>query len=418
MSNSDTVSNKAFHGLFSRLYSDDTSLDDLQAAAQLALQVEFTTIPVYLSGLYSISDTSSYAYQTLRSVVMEEMFHVNQAANILVGLGGLPVFTGAAAPVYPGYLPQANPATTPYLGLYRASPDVFSNVYEAIETPAPLGAPAQGSNYDSIAQLYQALVDAVDAYPGNPFEPSSSWPGRQRTDIYLGKFGGNVNPVLNKDSFHAAVNEIVKQGEGTVPPEAPLIPIQQYGSYNHYGKRTDGTYGPITGTPYELSHFMKFRSVANQPADFPASYPVISNPKASDYSNDDAVLMSQVFDICYTMMLRAFEKTFNASAPDPYFNIVLSIMHGVLPSLARAMMQTPALMDGDSAVGPNASPAWRCLPDNIVVTPADLPADIHKLLERVPESRATATVRSLLEQAQYSSIEIADMTQKLGLTTL
>ena len=235
METCDTLENST--GLFSRLQAANTpDQQDLQATAQLALQVEFTTIPTYLNGLYSISDTSSYAYQTLRSVVMEEMFHVNQAANILVALGGLPKFTGDATPKYPGYLPQANPDTTPYLGLYRASPDVFSNVYEAIETPAAFGAPPQGDNYDSIAQLYAALVDAVekaDISGGNPF--NNDGPGRQRTNIYLGKFGGNVEPVKNMASFKQAVQEIVEQGEGTVPPQAPLKPIEQYGSYNHYG---------------------------------------------------------------------------------------------------------------------------------------------------------------------------------------
>ncbi len=101
METCDTLENST--GLFSRLQAANTpEQQDLQAAAQLALQVEFTTIPTYLNGLYSISDTSSYAYQTLRSVVMEEMFHVNQAANILVALGGLPKFTGDATPKYPG----------------------------------------------------------------------------------------------------------------------------------------------------------------------------------------------------------------------------------------------------------------------------------------------------------------------------
>ncbi len=108
-------------------------------------------------------------------------------------------------------------------------------------------------------------------------------------------------------SFKQAVQEIVEQGEGTVPPQAPLKPIEQYGSYNHYGKRTDGTYGPIIGTPYELSHFMKFRSVAMKPEEFPATYPAISNPKANEYTNEIAQHLSSAFDISYTLMLQAFE---------------------------------------------------------------------------------------------------------------
>jgi len=162
MSSSLTLASRA---CFKRLCSPEsdpaTRRDTLRQAAQLALQVEFTTLPVYLTGLYSITDTASEAYQALRSVAMEEMFHVNQAANLLVALGGLPSFTGEAVPSYPCHLPQANPKTTPMVGLYRASQEVFDKVYAAIETPSLQSAPPQGAQYDSIAQLYEFFVAAL-----------------------------------------------------------------------------------------------------------------------------------------------------------------------------------------------------------------------------------------------------------------
>ena len=52
----------------------------LQDAFQLAVQIEFTTIPAYLMALYSIKQPNSQSYQLLRSSVVEEMFHVNQAS--------------------------------------------------------------------------------------------------------------------------------------------------------------------------------------------------------------------------------------------------------------------------------------------------------------------------------------------------
>ena len=91
-------SRRPFGDLFRRLQANPADRLALQQAAQLALQVEFATVPVYLSGLYSIQDRDCVAYQALRSVVMEEMFHLNQAANLVVALGALPRFTGAAAP--------------------------------------------------------------------------------------------------------------------------------------------------------------------------------------------------------------------------------------------------------------------------------------------------------------------------------
>jgi hypothetical protein len=349
-------------GLFSRLVATP-SLADLQAAAQLALQVEFSTIPVYLSGLYSISQRDNAAYQALRSVVIEEMFHFNQAANILVALGGQPRITGSYAPSYPTYLPQANPDTTPFLGLYRASVDVFANVYAAIETPAAFGAPAQGEHYDTIAQLYAALRDGIIAYPGNPFEHTA--PGaRQRTDIYIGKFGGRPICVTDKDTAFAGLEQIVKQGEGTVPATSPLDPIQQFGAYEHYGERTDGTYGPIMGTPFEMSHFSKFRHVSLNKTGFPATLPIVSNPSISQFTNPEAVQLADLFNAAYTKLLVALENSFKVPAPgdpDPFFGAALDLMHQVMPNLADALMSTPAHTNGDASVGPNAAPTWTCL---------------------------------------------------------
>jgi bacterioferritin (cytochrome b1) len=76
-------------------------LDDIERLRhwiQTAIKLEFTTIPAYLTALYSIVDKTSDAYQTMRSVVVEEMFHVNQIANLLVSIGGTPQFTDSAVP--------------------------------------------------------------------------------------------------------------------------------------------------------------------------------------------------------------------------------------------------------------------------------------------------------------------------------
>lgn len=360
----------AMLGAYSAGISKEEHLKILQALAQIAMEVEFSTIPVYLTGLYSIQEKDNTAYQALRSVVMEEMFHFNQAANLVVALGAQPKLTGASAPNYPSYLPHANPATTPRLGLYRASKEVFSRVYAAIETPAAPGAPAQGDQYDTIAQLYAALLLAIDdhyrQFGSSPF--ASEMPGipetpgiRQRTDIYIGKFGGKVIEITDKKSAYDAIRQIVQQGEGTVPTEAPLNPMQEYGAYQHYGQRTDGTYGPIMGTPYEMSHFIKFRHVSLDPSAFPPTFPIISNPTTDQFTNPAAQDLSDLFNGVYTLLLHALEDSFKGVSEtqvDPFFGVALSLMHRVLPLCAEALMSTCIAEHGDASVGPNAAPTW------------------------------------------------------------
>ena len=384
----------------------------MREAAQLALQVEFATIPPYLTALYSITDKSSKAYKALRSVAIEEMFHCNQAANIIVALGALPKFTGDAAPIYPTYLPKANPENTPFIGLNRASIQVFNDVFSEIENPAPAGAPAQGNCYDTIAQLYDALVEAVKAYPGNPFEHKNS-KGRQRTDIYIGSGGGDAIEVVDKESFYKAVNEIVKQGEGSVPVGKPLVPVEPFGAYNHYGQRTDGTYGPILGTPYELSHFIKFRQVALDTANFPNVLPIISNPGDKTYENEKAEKLALAFDRAYSIMLNAFERVFEAGVtPELYFGFVLNIMHGMLPNLALSLMATPAFEHGNGSVGPNATPRWLYKPN---VRFSQLNQEIQQQIDRLSASDDDSAIRGPLQTAFESVQEINATAESLGL---
>lgn len=386
---------RPFGRLFRHLRNGPPTLDHLQQAAQLALQVEFTTIPVYLTGLYSITDTSSDAYQALRAVVMEEMFHVNQAANVVIALGALPQFTAQAAPSYPGYLPHANEATTPLLGLYRASTEVFSNVYAAIETPAPAGAPAQDDRYDTIAQLYESLVLGLMNYPGDPFATPAPT-GRQRTDIYLGKFGGRVLEVTDLGSALRGIQQIVEQGEGRVPAGAPLVPQEPHGSYNHYGVRTDGTYGPILGTPLELSHFSRFRQISLSSSPFPPTLPISADPRPQAFSHPLARALDQAFNQAYSAMLHAFEQSFRNDQGDPYFGVVLNLMHQVLPQLALALMNTPMQDGGDASVGPNAAPTWQYQPQAAL---AGLQPDLQRL-QGLLTMRSSATVLNAVQQAQ------------------
>jgi hypothetical protein len=366
--------------LASLVYEPISDLATLRKAAQLAVKVEFTTIPAYLTGLYSISDRTSDAYQALRSVVIEEMFHVNQAANILVAIGGAPQFTGAMVPTYPSYLPSASTSASsplPYVVLAPATRAVFRNVYMAIETPAPWNAPAQGDNYQTIGQLYKALWDGLENCvtlfgESAVFQPQAE--AEQRADIYLGKFGGKVLEVTDLASAQMAIQQIVAQGEGAVNDSHPLVPSQPYGAYEHYGMRTDGTYGPILGTPYELSHYYKFLTVSNAPT-LPETLPIISNPKISDFANAKAAHAAHTFNLCYSVMLNALQQSFTASGTsrDLYFKFVLPMMHSQLPALANYLMNTPALSHGDASVGPNAAPTFE------YIAGATMDAYIHSL---------------------------------------
>jgi rubrerythrin len=341
-------------------HTDISEAAHLQHMLAMALQLEFSTIPVYGTALYSITDTSSLAFQHLKSVMIEEMYHVNQAANLLVAVGGKPCFTGKAAPAYPAYLPGANQKTTPYLSIRPASRDLVKDVFMAIEHPAPVQAPAEGKNYDSIGQFYKAIKDGIEKVGNDAFK-NSGQNGKQRLDYYIGKQGGKPTYVTDVKTALHAIETIVEQGEGAINPTHPLNPLQPFGSYNHYGQRLDGTYGPILGTPFELSHYYKFKTIADKAKPFPPVRPTVSTANINNYENSLAVMMANAFDMIYSVMLHKLEFSFQEGdqSREVYFQLVLPIMHEILPVLARAIMQVPIWTEGDASIGPNALPLWN-----------------------------------------------------------
>ena len=68
-----------------------TKASDLYTHLQGAIELEHSTIPPYLTALYSIKKGSNReAAAIIRSVVMEEMLHMTIAANTLNAIGGAP----------------------------------------------------------------------------------------------------------------------------------------------------------------------------------------------------------------------------------------------------------------------------------------------------------------------------------------
>ena len=83
------------------------SKGDLMQALQLAVELEHSTIPPYLTALYSIKQGSNVEVADLiRSVVIEEMLHMALSSNILISIGGAPnIDRPDFVPTYPGPLP-------------------------------------------------------------------------------------------------------------------------------------------------------------------------------------------------------------------------------------------------------------------------------------------------------------------------
>jgi hypothetical protein len=240
-------------GLHDTARSADTHelrLEMLKAALQGAVTLEFSTLPPYLTALWSIKDNRSEVANSIREVSQEEMLHMALACNMLTGLGGTPDIR-AAVPRYPGKLPMnVHPDLT--VGLSGLNDDVLRAFME-IERPAHPGhfesleaadelVRAEAAEHDSqkddftIGEFYNALLIAFRE--ANPVFHTT----RQIT----GPLSWFV--VENLADVERAIDTIETQGEGSEgSPSAAVISLAHYYRFAEVLERKKLVQDPKTG---------------------------------------------------------------------------------------------------------------------------------------------------------------------------
>jgi hypothetical protein len=156
---------------------------------QTALEIEYSTVPLYLFTYYSIQRQPSFpkdipkarqdkiatfankAGGLIMSVAVEEMLHMSLAANLIRGFGGTPDLNLYKKPstVYPTPLPHHNPAFNPdpdEKGEFKIPLGPLSKLqigyFLGIEYPEKRKSEPQGSNWDTIGQFYHYITDRIE----------------------------------------------------------------------------------------------------------------------------------------------------------------------------------------------------------------------------------------------------------------
>lgn len=198
------------------------NIDNVRDQLQKAVQLEFYTLPLYLTALYSIMEHCNVeAYHLIRNITMQEMLHFTQAANTLIGIGGtVRIDDPEFVPSYPatglpgGVLPNLTVSLKKFDLLH-----VYNN-FMAIETPALtfVGRPEPEYTLNTIGQLYKEIklclkILGEDIYPPGTEEKQVQWPWQVPADTNV----GSVYIVTSFESAKAGIDQIVEQGEGANP---------------------------------------------------------------------------------------------------------------------------------------------------------------------------------------------------------
>ena len=256
---------------------------DARQSLQLAIGVEFGTLPPYLYALYTIAPgTNPEASRLIRTVVLEEMVHMCLACNILNALGGDPLIQ---VQHYPGPLPGdiGPPGEGPlWLHLYRFSPEAMDQgmkIEKPVDAPnfpvTGVGEPPPTSV--TIGQFYALLDRFLSTLPADDWMPNRN----QLSDTQF--FSGQIFAVNNYADAKRAIEGIVSEGEGS-RQSTKYDPLDFQGDVAHYFR-----FGEIFNnkvlTKTETDPFYTF-GPTELGVDWAGAYPAIKDPATHNFSLD------------------------------------------------------------------------------------------------------------------------------------
>ncbi|MEI7489257.1 MAG: ferritin-like protein [Chryseobacterium sp.] len=377
----------------------------LQDLLQTAILIEHSTIPPYLTALYSIKDgTNLLASQIIRSVAVEEMLHMIMVCNVMNAVNIQPsVNKPQNYPTYPMKLPMnvdffvgletfsTNSIATFIAIESPSSPLVKAPVYDHIEENQSLlkSASVEENNFwtlenmkgfimknvHTIGEYYDVLFfyivvfQIIAYYKANgklpqTFEELNTGgiftgnPAKQiRPEQYYGS-GGKLHAVEALAGVIAVFQEIKGQGEGTDDTIFDVDPSQfeegmelahyfRFKEIFHEHYYLDGNYKPFMDENGMMPVTTPPVGKA-LPVDWNAAYPMKPNPKMADYqSNPQLYAQGKAFNQTYKNLLDAIQAAVEGDAKE----LEKSIMYMyALKEQAIGLMSQP--LDSQYNAGP------------------------------------------------------------------
>lgn len=329
----------------------------VRAALLGAIRLELSTLPPYLTALYSIiPGKNEQIAKILKSIVLDEMLHMCIACNILNAVGGRPTINARGFPLhYPSELPMGigdEPGHKFIVGLKKCSIESIRDTFMVIEEPedplrfpttTPEG-PGIGSvvDYRTIGQFYLAIKEAIVTL-GNAI-----FTGEEKLQATGWFPSGELFPVTDVESAAKAIDIIIEQGEGT-----RTMPVDVDGEYAHYYRFSQVVEGRHLVVDPRIPNGFSYSGV-KIPFDPDGVYPMIDNPtKVALPRNSLVARIADQFDEAYTTLLNSLQATFSGKPKE--LDTAVGVMY-TLRLLAEQLMtmRIPGRRK-------NAGPRWRFL---------------------------------------------------------
>ncbi|HEU0124498.1 MAG TPA: ferritin-like protein [Bryobacteraceae bacterium] len=323
------------------------SAPDLHYYLQSAIKLEHSTIPPYLTALFSLKPgTNREIAALIRSIVIEEMLHMTIAANILIATGGRPqINTREFIPTYPGPLPM-NIGSGLIVGIEAFSLELTKKVFMAIEEPEkpiPIAPPslfaAAEPEYGTIGEFYDAVKQKIRDLGQSIFVQAAAPPQVidnrwfPASDLFL---------ITGPDTACQAIDIIKIEGEGTSTD--PFQSGRDPAHYYKFGEIVNGRGIVQTPTGYAYD---------GPPIPFDAAgvWPLRPNCRITDFpEGSQARNRIERFANAYATLLNSLHLTCNGHPEQ--LQTAIGIMYD-LRVFAVALMQT------DIGNGQTAGPSFE-----------------------------------------------------------
>lgn len=312
---------------------------ELQQHLLWAMSVELALIQPYLYAMYSICDPTSEAYRLVRSVVTEEMLHAVLDANLLVAIGGEPRFYSEANfPSYPMAMPHHKPELI--LNLEPMSPALL-DMFIVIEQPKDHVGGVEdmdSDEYQTQGQFYLAIEHAIERLNRTSDLFANPRPERQMGDSsyyspveFDAEDSGGIVLIDSIEAAEAAIDIVIHQGEGL--------------HEEHYADPAE----------LELTHYFKFKNIAEGNPPLGEVWPMATNPKRVDFGADAGTLCD-LFNAayCYTLVtLDEIYEPLDDALRSRLVGRLYRLMSDVMGPVARALTQRPLRPGAELHAGPS-----------------------------------------------------------------
>ncbi len=344
------------------LHGDEPTLTSIRAALQRAIELEHSTIPVYLYAYFSLDpEKNGEAASIIKSVVIEEMLHMVLAANVLNAIGGAPsVSHRRFIPTYPSHLPGGVEGQLT-LHLRPFSADQLEAFIEVEEPRDPMDYEAHAALAEvpstTIGEFYLTISRAIERLPASAFAPA---PRRQvGPDLMFGSL-----LVVDAPTAIGALDTIIQQGEGTASSPEEIDGPGGVNDYSHFYRLSELKHGRrLVKVPDAPSRQFAYQFVGDPVIVDPSGiFNLPEDPVASDHpAGSPARNQVERFNATYTTLLGQLHDLLNGHNDFDTFMVSLRTMSD-LEDQARAMA-SGARTSGEP-VGPSfeyrpADPARR-----------------------------------------------------------